>query len=123
MSIVEVDGDGRKFKWTPGEPDHHYPEDRFQKLSINLQGQHNVVDTAMLGFDPIEHAYKPSLKVVLKTKKEGVWMTFGASFNRSLARDFAADNVGVTPLIRVGTKLTEFLFQFDFESDALSDDG
>ena len=88
-------------------------------LSINVIGDYNIVDTAAQGLLPIAAAYKPSMKVVLNSKRSGISMIFGAWYTVENSTDFAADNVGITPLILQNSEDRNFDFDVVFESQAL----
>jgi hypothetical protein len=79
--------------------------------------------TVALGYERIDPAYKPSLKVVLTSEQPGIPMIFGAIFDRSKGQDFWEDSIGVTPLILKESTATQFDFQVEFESMALPGDG
>jgi len=112
-----------QFTWIPPDQPAHYPGDTTDRLSIHVIGRHNVVDTAATGYEPIQAAYKPSMKVVLTSTESGAGLTFGAAYDLNYRQDYTADNVGITPLIRVGNPRTTFHFQVEFESTPLPGDG
>lgn len=112
-----------QFTWSPPVQIDYYPGDTTDRLSIHVSGDHNIVDTAAMGYAPIAAAYKPSLHVTLASKEPGVGLTFGAAYALALAQDFWEDNVGVTPLIRVGNPRAAFQFDLNFSSAALPGDG
>ena len=80
------------------------------------------MDTAAQGYAPIEAAYKPSLKVVLTSQNKGLNMIFGGFYDTAKAADFAADNIGITPLVLKDETDTAFAFSLTFESEALPGD-
>jgi hypothetical protein len=82
-------------------------------------GQYNNVDTESLGYERINPAYKPSLEIALTADQEDVQMTFGAIYDVAESQSPFADNIGITPLIKVGTSITEFQFEVDFIATAL----
>ena len=88
-----------------------------------MKGQYNNVDTAAMGFAPIMPAYKPSLKVTLRSARQGIPMIFGAIYNTEQSQLFFTDNVGITPLILRQSPDTDFDFFVEFESEALPGDG
>lgn len=112
-----------KFDWIPPDLPAHYPTDTTDRLSINVKGQYNNVDTAAQGYEPIDAAYKPSVKVTLASRETGAGITFGARYETAYAQDFWQDNVGITPLIRVGNPRTEFRFKVKLLSKPLPGDG
>lgn len=111
------------FTWIPPDQPSHYPADTTDTLSIHVLGQYNIVDTAAMGYAPIEAAYKPSLKLVWTSVEPGAGLTFGAAYDLVYRQDFAADNVGITPLIRVGNTRTSFHFDVEFASTPPAGDG
>jgi hypothetical protein len=119
MRAVEVTRDGRVTTWYPAQRPAHFPSDRGRKLSVMVLGQFNTVATARQGFAPIAPAVKPSLRVELEARQPYGAMSFGGFFSRDRAKDFAADNIGITPLIRAGTRHTAFDFDLRLESSAL----
>lgn len=121
MDYAAVVANGFNFDWYPPIQPAHFPSDMTDTLSIDVKGQYNEVDSATQGHAPIAAAYKPSLKVVLSTDQS--ILTFGGFYDTSVAQDFWEDNVGITPLLRVGTGGTNFDFDVDFESIALAGDG
>lgn len=112
-----------QFTWSPPAQPAHYPSDTTDRLSIHVSGAHNLVDTAAMGYASIADAYKPSLHVTLASGEPGADLTFGAAYTLDHARDFWEDNVGVTPLIRVGNPHIVFQFDLSFSSAALPEDG
>ncbi len=120
MSVAEVAGDGFAFTWLPPDQPSHFPTDTTSWLSVDVRGQHNVVDTEAQGYEPIEPAFKPSLKVVLTAQQPEVEMRFGAAYDTTRGQAFWADNVGVTPLIhRDDSPVTVMDFDVLFESQAI----
>lgn len=112
-----------QFLWTPPEQPGFYPAETTDRLAVNVTGCYNRVDTAAQGYAPIAAARKPSLKVVLASRNPGAGLTFGAGYDLAQSQVFYADNVGITPLVRAGTPGTAFVFDVEFESVALPDDG
>jgi hypothetical protein len=112
-----------QFTWIPPDQPAHYPGDTTDRLFIEVAGQYNHVDTAAQGYEPIQPAYKPSLTVALSSWEAGAGVTFGAQYDVSHSQEFWMDNVGITPLIRVGNTRTEFEFDVEFESAVLPGDG
>lgn len=124
MNCVDVAGGDAsaydfQFTWSPPAQPAHYPADTTDRLSIHVSGAHNTVDTAAMEYEPIAAACKPSLHVTLASKEPGAGLTFGAAYDLALARDFWEDNVGITPLTRVGNSRTAFQFDLNFSSSAL----
>ena len=76
-----------------------------------------MVDTLALGEGfQINIAPKPSSRFVIQATN-GAPVTFGAFYDKNESRNFAADNVGVTPIVRAGsTTQTEFTFAVGFEA-------
>lgn len=121
MDYAAVDGIVFAFDWYPPVQPAHFPADLTDSLAIDVKGQYNEVDTAAQGHAPIAAAYKPSLKVILDT--DVAVITFGGFYDTSVAQDFWEDNIGITPLVRVGTGGLNFEFDVHFESMALAGDG
>ncbi|MCC6155214.1 MAG: hypothetical protein IT367_15710 [Candidatus Hydrogenedentes bacterium] len=111
------------FDWVPPVQPAHYPADTTDRLAIDVKGQYNNVDSEAQGHDPIEAAYKPSLKVTLTSRDPGAGLTFGAQYDTNHAQDFWEDNVGITPLIRQGNTRTKFSFKVKLQSEAITGDG
>lgn len=127
MTTVDVVGGNApsydfQFAWSPPDQPAHYPNDTTDRLSVHVSGAHNLVDTAAMGYAPIAAAYKPSLHVVLASEEAGADLTFGAAYDLARAQDFWEDNVGITPLIRVGNPGMAFQFTVGFGSLALTED-
>lgn len=128
MSLAKVVGHtGQQqdfsFNWVPPDQPAHYPADTTDRLAIDVKGQYNNIDTQAQGHDPIEPAYKPSLKVTLSSRDPGAGLTFGAQYDTNHAQDFWEDNVGITPLIRQGNLRTEFRFKVKLQSKVIAGDG
>lgn len=121
MSHAAVTGEGfTGFDWVPPEQPAHFPAETTRLLDIDVAGQYNQVDSAAQGHAAIAAAFKPSLAVELETNDPV--MTFGAIYDWSTRQDFWEDNVGITPLIRVGAPATGFAFKVTFQSQALPGD-
>jgi hypothetical protein len=120
--IVSGNGPGFPFTWHPPEMPEHFPTQSSSYLSINAVGQYNNVDAEDLGYKPINPAYKPSLEIALTANNEDVQMTFGGIYDVNQGQNPYSDNIGITPLIKVGTAITEFQFEVDFTATALPDE-
>jgi hypothetical protein len=106
------------FIWVP--PLDHCPQDPAQSLGIHVSGQYNQVDTAAMGYAPIQPAYKPSLKVVLtNVPPTTAPMIPCAFYAEGSSQTFWHDNVGLNAVVRQTTTATMFTYQVDFESLAL----
>jgi hypothetical protein len=123
MREAVVAGDRLRVTWNPPAQPAFFPQERTHELSINVSGQHNVVDTKAQGHQPIAAAYKPSLHVTLKSKDARTPMIFGAIYDAAKSRDFWEDNVGITPLVLASSALTRYEFDLAFSSEALPGDG
>jgi hypothetical protein len=115
--------DPRDFVWVPPLLPAHFPFDLTDFLSVNAVGTVNDVDTLALGEGfQINVAPKPSLEVTLAALEPGYEMIAGMIWNESEGMNFAADNVGVTPLIPKGTTdETLLLFAVDIRSSPPTD--
>ena len=121
---VEGDGDHFSFTWIPPDQPAHFPIEENSRLSTHVIGKCNNVDTLKQGHPfQINPAYKPSIKVVLNSRQDNAKMSFGGIYDLDTSQDFASDNVAITPLVKIGTTETEFLFDLEFESTALPGDG
>lgn len=109
--------------WDPPERPAHCPTDETNHLGIEVIGQCNNVDTEAQGYDPIEPAYKPSMKVVLISQQATVGVRFCGMYDLDKSNDFWEDNVGITPIVYRTSPETEFRFDVKFESTALPGDG
>jgi hypothetical protein len=123
MVQADVVGDTFSFTWSPPEEPVYFPNDITDYLSIDVLGQYNEVDTAAQGYEPIDPAYKPSLKVILTSQEAGLDMIFGGIYDWDKRQDFWEDNIGITPLVVRASTDTEFNFDVEFESRALPGDG
>lgn len=119
MSQVIVTGDNFTFTWTPPITPGFFPTDETDYLGVDVQGNLNRVDTAAMGYAAIAPAFKPGLTVVLSSTQPGANMTFGAFYDEVTGQAFWADNVGVTPLVRIGSTQTQFSFVVTFTSQGL----
>ena len=109
------------YTWIP--PQDHCPLDQTERLSIEAVGHYNNVDTAELGDEPIQPAYKPSLKVTLtNVEAASTGMIFCGFYAEALSQVFSADNVGLHAVIRQGTTQTTFDYEVGFESQAAPDE-
>jgi hypothetical protein len=90
---------------------------------VDVVGAFNCVDTRAQGHHAIQAAYKPSVKLVLASRQPDIPMIFGGSYDTNKAKDFTADNVGITPLVLKISAATQFQFDVSIESTALQRDG
>lgn len=124
-------GDGVVNEWVPTpEPPGHFPIEAADKLSVDVIGQYNNVNTLEMTDEDgnyfdfcIEPAFKPGIRVDLTSQQPDVAMTFGAFYTTTFSQTFSADNVAVTPLIRQPRGQQVFHFDVEFESKALVGDG
>jgi hypothetical protein len=119
MTHVIAIGDAFVFTWTPPITPGFFPTNETDHLSVDVIGNLNLVDTVAMGYARIWPAFKPSLTVILTSTQLNAGITFGAFYDTAQAQMFWADNVGVTPLIRVGSPHTDFAFAMGFTSSAL----
>ena len=107
-----------QYAWIPPLLPGHYPGEQTKKLTINVVGDFNRVDTLALG-DPsaIKPAFKPSLKVTMDTKDDEKTMSFGGFYDQAQSQRFNADNVGITPLLSGPTK--DFHFDVEISSESI----
>lgn len=115
MQIANVVEDSKTFSWTPPAQPSFFPQDLTNRLSIDVVGQRNIVDTGAQGYQRIKIAYKPSLKLVLT----GPSMIFGGIYNTAESQQYWSDNVGITPLVLHTATQTHFTFSTTFVSTAL----
>ena len=122
-----VSGSGfSAFNWTPSTASPgHFPTDESPDLTVNAVGALNQVDTlAQDGVCPMQAAWKPSLQVTLTSVGPMVrGMRFGGLYAVAEATNFAADNVGLTPIVYHASTQTNFQFDVRIRSDALAGDG
>ncbi len=109
--------------WIPPDTPGFFPTDETDHLTVHVIGQCNDVDTAAQGDAPIQPAYKPNMKVTLASQHTGTPIRFGAIYDTAKSQNFAADNVGITPIIPSSTATTTYNFAVTFESTPLSGDG
>ncbi|MBU1005557.1 MAG: hypothetical protein KJ561_07015 [Nanoarchaeota archaeon] len=121
MGYVNITGTSLNGIWIPTTPSGYFPGEQNNVLSIDVSGEHNVIDSAAQGYAYIEPAYKPSLKVVLSSLDAPI--TFGGFYDVPKGKDFWEDNVGITPLIKQPNSTLSYDFNVSFESLALEDDG
>jgi hypothetical protein len=115
------------FSWIPDVDGNNFPIDKSDKLSVDVIGRYNNVDTVAQGFKPIQPAYKPNMKVILTSRNPQAGITFGAIYDRSIhpqynipkSKLFFEDNVAITPLIYKTSENTAFDFDVEFESTPL----
>ncbi len=109
--------------WIPPDKPGYFPNEQTSNLLVDVAGAFNQVDTAALGHHAIQAAFKPSLKLTLASADPDIPMIFGGFYDTNKAQDFAADSVGVTPLVLKSSSATQFQFAVALESTALSGDG
>ena len=100
MRLVEVQRDGGTLneEWNPALSAAHVPGDRSRGLALDVIGAVNRVDTAALGAGfQIAVAEKPSF--LLELAAPAPLLSAGFFYDTSESRNFAADNIGVVPLI------------------------
>lgn len=102
--------------WTPGNT-NLFIWQHADTLSVDVAGCYNNVDTEAQGYDAIEPAYKPDLKITLQALDPGYEMIAGGVYDTTLSQDFWEDNVGITPVILDSSSLTEFSFTVGFEAE------
>ena len=126
MKAARVIGDGFSFTWVPPDQPSFFPDEKSDVLAIEVVGDYNTVDTGAMGyartdpkFKPIAPAYKPSLNITLRSRRADVGIAFGAVYDLSKGQQYWEDNVGITPLIRRTSPITEFAFDLSFESTSL----
>lgn len=90
--FVEVDNHNFPIIWRATDG-NHFPNDFCDSLSMDVSGNYNNVDTEAQGYEPIEAAYKPSLKVVLVSQQTDIEMIFGAVYANEDSTCFECDNV------------------------------
>ena len=122
MQSAAVTGRDFTFTWIPPEQPAHFPTDRSDHFSIEVLGQYNNVDNAKLGKPPIQPAYKPNLRIMLAAHSASTGITFGGIYDTGESQNFAADNVGITPLILKDSPATHFEFDVGIVSTAIAGD-
>ena len=120
--IVSGNSDYPEFIWLPSEMPAHFPFHFTDTLTIDLIGQYNNVNTKAQGYEPIEPAYKPGLKVTLAAIEQSDQMIFGGIYNTDESKKFWLDNVGITPLIHKNSTDTSFQFDIIIESESIEED-
>lgn len=85
--------------WNPSLLPGYFPSNQTSNLTVNVVGAFNCVDTRAQGHHAIQAAYKPSLSFSLVSEQEDIPMIFGGIYETGSSSDFAADNVGITPLV------------------------
>jgi hypothetical protein len=123
MATVAVARHNFGFTWNPIVQPGHFPTDNTYDLAMAVSGEFNRVDTAAQGFCPIQAAYKPSMSVRFVSTDTTIPMRFGGFYTTSQAQNFAADNIGVTPIVFRTATQTQFQFNVTFSSSALLRDG
>lgn len=119
--VIVTLNDGSGVPWIPVRD--HCPQNSAISLSIDVRGQYNNVDTAAQGYQPIEPAYKPGLKVILEqTHPPGAGMMFCGFYYSALGQAFWVDNVAVHAIVRPETLHTEYKYNVTFESEAMEDE-
>ena len=109
--------------WIPWQQPAHFPMDMSDSFDITLVGDFNNVDTAKQGYEAIEPAYKPTVRIVLQSTDSDIAMITGYIYDESTATQFWSDNVGVTPLVLKSSSWTDYSFDIQYESTALAGDG
>jgi hypothetical protein len=109
--------------WIPPHNPAFFPTDTTDRLSVDVIGQCNNIDTGAQGYAPIMPAYKPSMKIIYTAANPNALILFGAMYDITKSKDFWEDNVGITPIIHQSSSLTSFKFEVTFESTALKGDG
>jgi hypothetical protein len=122
MESVEFNGNSysNPVSWIPTDS-NLFVWDYADTLSVDVEGCYNNIDTEAQGYNPIEPAFKPGIKVSLNSLEPGQEMIVGGIYNFELGQDFWEDNVGITPLILASSQQTEFYFTVDFESEVYVD--
>jgi len=120
MSRLDIFFNDRlKRTWIPTQGTT-YPGDSTNILTLNLTGNYNNVDTLAQGHGfRIEPAYKPNMRIRMKrltSDPERTPMILGTDYDKSQSQNFAADNVGITPLILQVAPEKTFNFDITFES-------
>ena len=108
--------------WIPWQLPSHFPMDKSDSFDITLVGDFNNVDTAKQGYEAIEPAYKPTVRIVLTSTAPNIDMITGYVFDEGKATQFWSDNVGVTPLVLKSSSWTDYSFDIQYESTALAGD-
>jgi hypothetical protein len=108
--------------WIPPANPGFYPQDPADRMTIEVKGQYNVVDTASQGLPAIASAYKPGLTLAIANQAVGLPMIFGAAYDTAKSTDFSADNVGVTPIVLRSWTGHEVTFDVVVASSALPGD-
>ena len=79
--------------WIPWQQPAHFPMDMSDSFDITLVGDFNNVDTAKQGYEAIEPAYKPTVRIVLQSTDSDIAMITGYIYDESTATQFWSDNV------------------------------
>ncbi len=116
MSLVTVTGDDFAFTWIPDELPAHFPADTTTTLTLDVAGTTNSVDTAAMGYAPINEAPKPSVTLTLTTIPPAPVLTFGGLYDTTKAQDFWEDSVGITPLVRAAHPGGELAFDVELSA-------
>lgn len=124
-------GNGAPQTWlpvnTPIGSYGHYPNDVSAKLSIELTGTTNLVDTAAMGFDRIEPAKKPTVKTTIANRQGTPNLSFGGYYVSHpdpgealrLRQAFELDNVATLALVnRSASSATRFVFDLTYSANA-----
>lgn len=128
MAYFEFNGDvlpggfSKTNKWDFAKAGSSYPQDYNTKLLVNLIGDENVVDTVRQGYEAINPACKPNLKVLLEAANPDSRVMMGIGYSVPESKDFAADNVGLTGYVTQKILTTNFSFNVDIESSAIPKD-
>jgi len=130
MQEVKITGEqsglyaaGLAYDWIPPDAPSFYPSSRASRMSIDVVGQHNLVDTLAQGLgSPITPAWKPSVTLSIASQDTELPMIFGAAWDTSQAANFDADNVGVAPIVLRTWTQTAASFEVSLVSTALPGD-
>ena len=110
------------YTWRPKEQPAFFPTETSKYLGVDVSGNYNDVDTAKQGYAPIKAAYKPNLRIVLKSQSPNTEIAFGGYYDTTKSTQFWSDNIGITPLILKYSTTRNFNFNIEFESKALPGD-
>jgi hypothetical protein len=111
-------------QWDLATLPEHFDMGHSDDLRVWLTAALNQVDTAAMGEEPIDAAYKPSLDVSLvNLGAPGLEMILGGMLDMAQARNPYADNVGLTPVLLAESAVTSSSFGVTIVSEAHEDDG
>ena len=100
--------------WIPTvSPNSHYPIEETRQLTLTLEGETNLVNTAAYGQQPIEVANKPTLQTTITDRSGARSLSYGAQYTVTAPSAAPyADNVGVVALIhQAATSAISFVFE------------